>query len=236
MAVPRPGRLPGHAGRQPGPVARVHRGAAFPRPPGCARAECAEAAAPTARAAQGRLPRLRRVLRRLPELDAPARPRVRRAARTTAGHERSGSYPTRGPGVAGRVDVRGSGASVDELRDRGPPVPRASERSRRRSRRRDAAARMDQPVPGQPDRRRRQFAQDCRLCRQPAADQCAPEGAERPVDDGRRVVAAGVAIERLHDLARRAQREAGRAARRRRRSRGHAHRRRSARPTSRPRT
>ena len=126
VAVPRPGRLPGHAGRQPGPVARVHRGAAFPRPPGCARAECSETAAPTARAAQGRLPRLRRVLRRLPELDAPARPRVRRAARATAGHERSGSYPTRGPGVAGRVDVRGGGASVDELRDRGPPVPRAS--------------------------------------------------------------------------------------------------------------
>ena len=237
VAVPRPGRLPGHAGRQPGPVARVHRGAAFPRPPGCRRELSAQKPPPP----------------------PPEPPKVDFHGFVAF----CGDYPnlmrrlglafdvllekTQGMNDQGRIrlEVRESPAewmlaeaarpwTNYEIEDR--RFLAASQRSRRRSRRRHAAARMDQPVPGQPDRRRRQFAQDRRLRRQPAADQCAPEGPERPVDDGRRLVAAGVAIERLHGLARRAHAEAGRAARRRRRSRGRAHRRRSRPPTSSPRT
>ena len=51
--------------------------------PGARELERAKPTTSSTRAAQGRLPRLRRVLRRLPEPDASPRPRVRRAARAT---------------------------------------------------------------------------------------------------------------------------------------------------------
>ena len=106
-----------------------------------------------------------------PKLAAPARPRGRPAARATAGHAsregRSESRSRESPGRAGcprRRRGRGRNYEIDDRRFLARPDDRKATSSTGR-----CGSSGIRPVPGQPDRRRRQRAQDGRLRRQPAS-------------------------------------------------------------------
>ena len=194
--------------------------------PGRARVERAGPAAGPAQAARDRLPRLRRVLRRLPETAAAARPRggsAHEGRSRDQGARQAASRSARRARERTGVDDRGIGAAVDQLRDLRPSFHRDAARPRRRPRRRHAPPRVAAALLREPDRRGRQRAQDGRLRREPPACERASRGAERQLDDRRCLVAAGVALERVHGRARRPQREARRPARCERDARGRPH-------------